>query len=376
MLNILTTAFEFPIASDEPIVSGEIKNTYNFAMELSRKGHNVTVLNVTNAECPAKYMIGDVAVYRVGDIKLRGVVRYLYRAYKVREMANRLVREGNDYDVIHNHISYGSLGIIMSKLKDKTLVTTPHGTNIPEIMTELSGSLKDRLRRINAELQKLLDIVAYTKSKVIISGSAFQLKEMKEIYKVNSDVMKVIYNGANSLSYYPKDSIMKNKKCTDLLFIGRACKKKGLDTIRILAERNTSWNFTLIVGTPAFNTIGYELINEIRKMSNCRVYESVPEPDIPEFYRKADVTVVPSRGYESLPTVVHESLSCGTPVVSVKAWGIPETIKDASLMFQEDNVADIERAIQYALSSDYDFAKAYDVKKLSESIDQLIDCYY
>lgn len=374
MLNILTLAFEFPTSSTAPIVSGEIKNAYNFIMELKRKGHKITVLNVTQEKCPDVYNLENVTVYRVGDIKLRGIIRYLYRAFKVRSMANRLVREGNRYDVIHSHISYGSVGIIMSKLNDKFLITTPHGTNIPEIKTELSGSLKDRLRRINAELQKMLDVFAFTKSQIIVSVSAFQLKEMKEIYKVGSDSMKVIYNGVNSLAYYAK-STKSEKGCPTILFVGRACKKKGLDTLKRLAERNPSWNFIAVVGSPAFNTIGYELIDELKNMANCRVYESVPEPDLPEFYRMAEVTVVPSRGYESLPTVILESISCGTPAVSVGAWGNPEVIKDSLLLFKEDDVADIERSIRYALAADYDFTSAFDVKRLSTEADKLVTLY-
>jgi glycosyltransferase involved in cell wall biosynthesis len=196
---------------------------------------------------------------------------------------------------------------------------------------------------------------------------------MKEIYGVNAEKMKVVYNGVNKNRYKRCEERRADKAGSlRVLFVGRACKKKGLDKVMALAERNPSWEFDVVIGTAMFNTIGGALIDEIRALENCRVYESVPEPDLPSFYQRADVTVVPSRGYESLPTVILESIACGTPAVSVNAWGNPEVILAPDLMFMEDDVHDMERAIYAATRSGRELHKAYAEKSLSTEVCNLL----
>ena len=370
-MKILSLSFEFPRYKDDPIVSGEIKNAYNFIMELSRKGHDVTVLNMTQGDYPDVYNIDDVEVHSLRDITYRGVVRYLYRAWVVRRHINRL---SQNYDVVHSHISYGSVGVLLSRLANAPLFTTPHGTNIPEIKTELTSSFKDRLRRVNAEMQRWLDIYAFKKSKGIVSVSAFQLAEMAAIYGVDAGATQVIYNGVDQRLYFKKAGAVSRPR-KKALFVGRACKKKGLDVVYLLAQRYPDVDFTVIIGTRMFNTIGYELLGKIGQLDNCVCLEAVSEEKLGNYYRDADVTVVPSRGYESLPTVILESISCSTPAISVNAWGNPEVIIDKSLMFREDDFEDICRSFEYALTENIDCGQAYRVKTLSAEVDVLLSYF-
>jgi glycosyltransferase involved in cell wall biosynthesis len=49
----------------------------------------------------------------------------------------------------------------------------------------------------------------------------------------------------------------------------------------------------------------------------------VPHADLPDWYRAADLTVLPSRS-EGIPNVLLESIACGTPFVASRVGGIPE----------------------------------------------------
>jgi glycosyltransferase involved in cell wall biosynthesis len=47
-----------------------------------------------------------------------------------------------------------------------------------------------------------------------------------------------------------------------------------------------------------------------------------------EYYRQADLTIVPSFCYENSPTVIYESLVANVPVIAADIGGIGEIVKD------------------------------------------------
>jgi glycosyltransferase involved in cell wall biosynthesis len=51
---------------------------------------------------------------------------------------------------------------------------------------------------------------------------------------------------------------------------------------------------------------------------------------LPDWYRAADLTVLPSRS-EGIPNVLRESLACGTPFVASRVGGIPEIATEPCL---------------------------------------------
>lgn len=52
----------------------------------------------------------------------------------------------------------------------------------------------------------------------------------------------------------------------------------------------------------------------------------VPDGELADWYRSADVSVVPSLAHEGWGLVVDESLACGTPVVASRLGGLPEAL--------------------------------------------------
>src|SRR5262249_25688751 len=56
---------------------------------------------------------------------------------------------------------------------------------------------------------------------------------------------------------------------------------------------------------------------------------AVGQEQLPDWYRAADVTVLPSRS-EGIPNVLRESLACGTPFVASQVGGIPEIADEAT----------------------------------------------
>ena len=339
-LKILFLAYEFPTSEQEAIVSGEVKNPYSLAFGLAERGHYLHVLSVPFlTRTVRRVSVRKSGAFDTTDIpEGRGwaVVRYVWRAANVaRVLAHRQV----DYDVVHAEAPALALGVIMARLlnwrlRGVRLVTSGHGTNLPEADADADFNLRQRLRTWNARLVLPVDRLAFSLSDVVVSVSDFQREELVRLYGVRPDRISVIHNGVDLRRYAPSPSADQQLE-QKLLFVGRLVPKKGLQHILsimpTLISRFPNVRLEIVGGSEVFDTYGSHLRAQADALGiSDRVMwrMAVPEALMPEAYRSAAVGVFPSEGYESLPTVVLEAMACGIPVVATRSWGTPEALGD------------------------------------------------
>ncbi len=94
--------------------------------------------------------------------------------------------------------------------------------------------------------------------------------------------------------------------------------KKGLDTFVKLAKQIPENYRIILVGTN-------EKIDAILPENIVSIHRTANQQEMAEIYTAADVFVNPSRE-ENYPTVNMEALACGTPVVTFRTGGSPESI--------------------------------------------------
>jgi teichuronic acid biosynthesis glycosyltransferase TuaC len=111
-----------------------------------------------------------------------------------------------------------------------------------------------------------------------------------------------------------------------LLWVGRMVPVKGLDVLlqacARLRDRGVEFHLHLVGDGPLRPSLQAE--SESRGLSGRVSFAgSVVHEQLPDWYRAADLTLLPSRS-EGLPNVLRESLACGTPFVASRVGGIPE----------------------------------------------------
>jgi glycosyltransferase involved in cell wall biosynthesis len=77
----------------------------------------------------------------------------------------------------------------------------------------------------------------------------------------------------------------------------------------------------------------------------------VPDADLPELYRAAELLVYPSL-HEGFGLPALEAMACGTPVVASNTTSLPEVVGDAGLLVDPLSVADIAQAMRRVLDDD------------------------
>jgi glycosyltransferase involved in cell wall biosynthesis len=139
-----------------------------------------------------------------------------------------------------------------------------------------------------------------------------------------------------------------------LLWVGRMVPVKGLDVLisacQGLQKRDVAFQLTL-VGDGALRGTLERSCQELGIADRVKFVGSCGQACLADWYRAADVTVLPSRS-EGLPNVLRESVSCGTPFVASNVGGVHE-IADSVLdrLVPPDDPEQLMLALADALST-------------------------
>jgi len=92
------------------------------------------------------------------------------------------------------------------------------------------------------------------------------------------------------------------------------------------------------------------LVTELGLEGHVKLHVDVPHEQLPPFFGRADVFVLPSRA-EPFGIVLLEAGAAGLPVVASAVGGIPELIEDGvtGLLVPPDDVASLEQALRTLL---------------------------
>lgn len=168
------------------------------------------------------------------------------------------------------------------------------------------------------------------------------------------ETIKVVYNGIELEKFCIKDDLAETRRKLGVprdsfvaLYAGRLDPPKNVEMlIRAFAALGLSVQQArlLIVGGPVNHTspeAGRRYVESLKQLSQqLRVGESVhflgKRRDMPQLYRAADVTVLPSMLPDTFGRTLAESMACGVPAAGLRYGGIPEVISDEFSKFQFD----------------------------------------
>ena len=213
-----------------------------------------------------------------------------------------------EYDIIHAHYVPHS-ALIPAILKTKPLIVTFHGTD---------GRVYPWKNKVNFLLTKFV----VDRSDKIVSPNN-EIKKML-VDRMNVDPLKIhaLHHGTDTEIFKPV-SKQYARKVTKLpaskhvvLFVGTLARQKGISYILRAAQKRPDVLFVLI-GRGQLNA----------NLKNCLILEQKRHEDLPVWMCAADVLVLPSET-EGTPSVIQESLACGTPVVASDVGGCPEAVRD------------------------------------------------
>ncbi|MBK6880137.1 MAG: glycosyltransferase family 4 protein [Elusimicrobia bacterium] len=332
-MNILLITQDFPNDERDVIVSGAVKNPFYLSRALTERGHRLTIVSfdrISSSKAPRDPGAPPVR-------RFHSSLKLFFRTLWLNTRSfPHLLHLAKRHDVIQSHHPHYTVQV--AAMKALRLIRTPlivkaHGTAVPELRANEYKGIKGFLLNINARFNLLFDRFVLRTADITVSSSRYQLFELGTLYKARPDRLSMIRNG------YPESLYDKVEKVPRpigsafaLLFVGRIVPKKGIayfiDLVRQVNKTRKARG-QLILG----RRLGIEdqglyktHIAPLAGDTTFNVRFDVQDREMPSIYAAADVLIVPSRGYESIPTVVYEALAVGTPVFPTGDWGIPEII--------------------------------------------------
>ncbi|HZB41110.1 MAG TPA: glycosyltransferase [Ilumatobacter sp.] len=147
----------------------------------------------------------------------------------------------------------------------------------------------------------------------------------------------------------------------NVLFVGRFESRKGIDTVLHAMERVLPHyddvelhligdDRPLTPGAPLFGASWLRSHGKAEWSKRVRIIGPVDDEQLHSHYAEADIVVLPSR-YESFGLAMTEAMMHGRPLVSTRAGGIPEVVRDRvdGLLVEPGSTDETEAAIRELL---------------------------
>jgi len=244
-----------------------------------------------------------------------------------------------DINIVHCHTWYSHFaGVLASRLYQVPLVLTTHS------LEPHRPWKSEQLGKGGYAMSCWIEENAYKSADGVIAVSKDMKQDVIELYGVDENKVRVIYNGIDPDFYHPifDESILKkhgiNPQKPFVLFVGRITRQKGISQlIQAIPKIDKNAQIVLCAGAPDTPELAEECKNLIAKASEKRdgiiwIQEMLHHKELRIIYSHATVFATPSL-YEPFGIINLEAMACGTPVVGSAVGGIPEIIVEGETGF-------------------------------------------
>ena len=343
MLSVHTSPLDQPGTGD---AGGLNVYVVELAERLTALGTEVEVFTrATTSELPPVVELSDgVLVRHVSAGPYEGLSKddlpAQLCAFTAGVMRAEALREPGWYDLVHSHYWLsGQVGWLAAERWDVPLVHTMHTMARVKNLALAEGDAPEPQARVIGETQ-----VVEAADRLVANTTA-EARALVGLYGADPARVATVAPGVDLDTFRPGDQAAARaalglpRGAVVLLFVGRIQPLKAPDVLLRAAARLVSADPSLrerlvvaVVGGPS----GTGLVEpeSLHKLGAglgiadlVRFQRPVEQRRLADWYRAADITVVPSYS-ESFGLVALESQACGTPVVAAAVGGLTTAVAD------------------------------------------------
>ena len=238
-----------------------------------------------------------------------------------------------DLDIVHCHTWYSHFaGCLVKQLQNVPLVLTTHSLepHRPWKVEQLGTAY---------HASSWLERTAYQNADGVVAVSAAMKNDVRAIYHVDPDRVRVIHNGIDLQQYRPRPDpgvLAQYGIRSDapfVLFVGRITRQKGIiHLVNAIRHLRAGVQIVLCAGAPDTPEIAVEMTQAVERARAQSqhdivwIQEMLPKDRVIALYTHSAIFVCPSV-YEPFGIINLEAMACETPVVASSVGGIPEVVE-------------------------------------------------
>lgn len=363
-------------------IGGTVKTIFNFADYFQKTGkYNVEIISIKRTkETPTLYLNPKVKITVIQDAR-RGA-KFAEQDRALLGLPSELIDKEEDLYAMFNAYTDKRLKEVLGSLHDGVLVTT-----MPSFNVLATTMVDDRVLKIGQEHKSYADHTEGIQELIKkhygdLDALTILTERNKHVYekKIKGDLpLYVLGNGTERLNFKA------NLKNHIIVAAGRYAYQKGYDLLieafAIIADQFPDW----IVKIYGEGTLAKDYIRLIHKygLENRIVLE--PGSDrMDEMLSEASIHVCSSY-YEPFGMVVIEGFAMGLPCVSFACDGPREIITNGydGLVVPKENVEELANAMAKVMADEqlrqelgnnaYETAKKYDIRKIGNNFEKLVE---
>lgn len=339
------------VAAEPPLGAPDTGGQVVFVLELSRKlaqlGYKVDIWTRRFADQPEHETVTEnVSIVRVpcGGKAFISKEHLHERIPEWVENAHRMIlRHGWSYYFINSHYwDAGLAGQALAEALGVPHVHTPHslGSWKQRQMLEAAPEAREELEaQFNFTTRTRNEQRIFESCDLVIATTPPQSDLVVKDYGIPRAKVRMIPPGYDDNRFFPvsepsRQALRSEMGYTGLVVasLGRLARNKGFDLLvrafAVVATRMPEARLRLAVGAESSDPGGQDMLREIGQLvqehglqDRVTLSGSLPDEQMADFYRAADVFVLSSR-YEPFGMTAVEALACGTPTVVTTRGGL------------------------------------------------------
>jgi len=330
-----------------PDTGGQVVYVLELSRKLAQLGYAVDIWTRQFEDQPAEEPVDEgVRILRVPCGGREFIPKeFLYKKLPAwGEGALRRIKEENlDYQFINSH--YWDAGLAAQRLSDALdapHIHTPHSIGAwkkDRMERDFPKSKKELNEKYNFSRRIHHEGILYRECDLLIATSPDQVDLLDQHYSVPGRKVQMIPPGYDDNRFFPVSEPSREALRQQYGYegkvvacVGRLAQNKGFDLLvksfAVAAKRDKELKLRLAVGTDPENKLLGQLkglITRLKLEDRVTLSGSLPDEEMADFYRAADLFCLPSR-YEPFGMTAIEAMACGTPTLLTTHGGLFRTM--------------------------------------------------
>ena len=331
--------------------SGAERVLFEQSTRLQRRGHNVHILTRRLPEHRSNQeVIQGVREWRY-DIDQRNSLSFIKSTLLNCKKLFESVQNQYSFDCINFHQPFSARGVICSAASKKIKkIYTCHSLSFEEFQSR-NPSPKRFIRKVscflNIQARKLIEKKVLNESDSIAVLSRFTQEKLWTAYGIPSGKVVIIPGGVDLQRFSPtgdKVGIRRHLNIPEekmILFTVRDLEPRmGLENLIFAVKeviKAVPDAYLLLGGKGPLKNNLVSLAHELGVENHIRFVGFIPEEELPDYYRVADIFILPTIELEGFGLITLEALASGLPVLGTPIGGTVEILGklDSRYLFKD-----------------------------------------